>query len=653
MLIESTLAWQQAVTRAVLNHELENQQAATCTKWAVTSAKPIGRKEAVQMLGPTFLHMEAVGILPDTLTVCDALDVDGDKSSLGAPDGVLSLDTGELLPSAEARRRFVTRSLPDPFDATAKHPFIDGLVAHLEEPDRRHLLSAMGYALRGMPSKRWYPLVGKKDGGKSTLQEAAKAALGDVGNGGYAVTIDIRALLKPRWQSAPNAHTSGLIGLQDARLAFCGEPDAGAKFNSELLKDLTGGASMPLRDVKEKAGPGRPIRATIFCAMNEGRAAALGMDDDALASRTKLLSYPKLPYAQLDPTRMDQVATYSSARQAMVAMLVKACGAQPPEDTPGMRDLWTAQRDESIGEVGQWLQARLRVTKDPRHSIPLDTVLKRLSEDLGGWDDRERIEGRDRRAILALAREVVPDLPKGVKTRHRGYEWRGVQLLTESEAALQSGQEEGTCKEIRKGVLCGKPTRNKAANRCDDCAEQMWDDLLPPSGPATGGDAPGPAPSQGPLNAGLQVRIDAIEQELQAMRSEGVSYAEAMQLILKGENGLQAMGPTQPDKFALLMLKRNGLQALRDAQPDKLVIRELLDLWNGAAGFVSMIESAIEASPGVMWESFDWPPVLRGASVLVQEQVKREREGVLQQAQEWLRQRLLQPSLLPGDGSPA
>ena len=126
-----------------------------------------------------------------------------------------------------------------------------------------------------------------------------------------------------------------------------------------------------------------------------------------------------------------------------------------------------------------------------------------------------------------------------------------------------------------------------------------------------------------------------------------------MQLVLKGENGLQAMGPTQPDKFALLMLKRNGLQALRDAQPDKLVIRELLDLWSGAAGFVSMIESAIEASPGVMWESFDWPPVLRGASVLVQEQVKREREGVLQQAQEWLRQRLLQPSLLPGDGSPA
>ena len=186
---------------------------------------------------------------------------------------------------------------------------------------------------------------------------------------------------------------------------------------------------------------------------------------------------------------------------------------------------------------------------------------------------------------------------------------------------------------------------------CDECREKRLDDLSPPGSGA--GSTGAPPPSQRPLDTGLKLRIDAIDRDLQAMRSEGVSYAEAMQLVLKGENGLQAMGPTQPDKFALLMLKRNGLQALRDAQPDKLVIRELLDLWSGAAGFVSMIESAIEASPGVMWESFDWPPVLRGASVLVQEQVKREREGVLQQAQEWLRQRLLQPSLLPGDGSPA
>ena len=55
----------------------------------------------------------------------------------------------------------------------------------------------------------------------------------------------------------------------------------------------------------------------------------------------------------------------------------------------------------------------------------------------------------------------------------------------------------------------------------------------------------------------------------------------------------------------------------------------------------------------VMWESFDWPPILWDASALVQEQVKCEREGVLQQAQEWLRQRLLQPVLLPNEGSPA
>ena len=173
---------------------------------------------------------------------------------------------------------------------------------------------------------------------------------------------------------------------------------------------------------------------------------------------------------------------------------------------------------------------------------------------------------------------------------------------------------------------------------CDACKEDSW--------PASGAE-------QGPLDADLQVRIDAIDRELQEMRSEGVSYAEANTLTLKGENGLQAMGPADPQAYNLLRVKRNALQALRAAKPDNVVSSELLELWGGAAGVLAFIESHIDETPWVVWDSFDWIPILRDASALVQEQVKRERQVVRQQVQERVRQRLLQWPLPQVEGSPA
>ena len=217
--------------------------------------------------------------------------------------------------------------------------------------------------------------------------------------------------------------------------------------------------------------------------------------------------------------------------------------------------------------------------------------------------------------------------------------------LPEGEALVQIAA--GKCLEkLPDGNECGNPTRNEKVTRCDECTNRHL-------GPPRESESLGESPSQGPIEGALQVRIAAIDLQLQEMRSEGVSYAEALELTRKGENGLQAMGPADPQAYNLLRVKRNALQALRAAKPDKVAASELLELWGGAAGVVAFIESHIDETPWVVWDSFDWIPILRDASALVQEQVKREQQVVRQQIQERLRQRLLQWPLPQVEGSPA
>ena len=113
LLLDATLDWQGHVTKQALERAMSAESFVAATKHAVLSATPRGRADTLASIGAVYGLLEQRGLLPDGLTVCEQNQVDGDRFSLGTPNGVLSLDTGELLPADEARRRFVTRSIPD------------------------------------------------------------------------------------------------------------------------------------------------------------------------------------------------------------------------------------------------------------------------------------------------------------------------------------------------------------------------------------------------------------------------------------------------------------------------------------------------------------------------------------------------------------
>ena len=149
-----------------------------------------GRQKALRSVGRVVERWRYDRALPNGFKVVKADELDRNSRYLGAPNGIIDLNTESLLTGAEARSKLVTRQVPDPYDPNATHPDVDRLMGHLPEASRSFLVNAFGYALRGKVSRRFYVLLGPPAGGKSTLLEAVTAALGDVKTIGYGQVIN-------------------------------------------------------------------------------------------------------------------------------------------------------------------------------------------------------------------------------------------------------------------------------------------------------------------------------------------------------------------------------------------------------------------------------------------------------------------------------
>ena len=174
---DTSLEW--AVT-ALQEDNIKANEAGDIARHAKKMRGAGGRQDALRSVGRVIERWREDGTIPNGLKVVyeDNLHLDG--RFLGAPNGVIDLDTGELLTGPQAREKLVTRSIPDPYIPDAEHPDVERLLSHLPGDSRDYLLGALGFALRGHPSRRFYVLLGAPRGGKSTLLEAVRAALGDV-----------------------------------------------------------------------------------------------------------------------------------------------------------------------------------------------------------------------------------------------------------------------------------------------------------------------------------------------------------------------------------------------------------------------------------------------------------------------------------------
>ena len=409
--VEASIKMQEGTMSSARSMELQ--------RWLRRTQSPGGTAEAAKMLLVAYRQMEAQGLVPVLGGVVRQDALDSDKRYLGCGNGVLDLDKGELVPVDEASGYLITRTTGVAYEVGLVHPAIEEMLEHLGDDEREFLLDAVAYSLRGNPAGTWYLIVGPGRNGKTTFLRAVAAALGRASMRGYAFSLSEGALLRDQNRSS-NSHTEHLKHFPYSRLAYSSElPEGKNRFNVGLLKQLTGNDDLTLRGINQRSGLEQPATATIFQAMNPPDLERLDLKDEALESRTRILSWPAFPAGRVrDADRVNLVTTLEPAK-AMLSKLVQRCMRlkQPPVMILSVADAVTAKRQESVGGVGEWLLERLEITADPGDFVVPDAIWSQLYVDMEG--ENGKVEGMDRRDVFALMRSILGSMPPQKNRRMR------------------------------------------------------------------------------------------------------------------------------------------------------------------------------------------------------------------------------------------
>ena len=329
-------------------------------KWERRMQASSMRKRAIESASRVVTGWVKAGGMPRDLTTCERDDLDPPTHYLGSPRGVIDLDTGQVITGQRARAALVTRSIRDRFDPAATHPTASALFDHLAQDDFKWLLDAIGFALRGRPSRRMYLLEGPTGGGKSTMMGALIDALGDYG-------ASIRPTLLHKGIPEGTGPTPELASFVNARICFASET-SNRFLDTSFVKAMSGGDNVSYRNLHSNEIIDRPATATIFIACNEANRPKMRLaSDDALYERIRELFYPPLPAANYVEDLGSKLAE-PAVRQALIAMLVRAAthNTKPPEDAPSVRKARETIREESMDEAELWLRASVVPTPGMR-----------------------------------------------------------------------------------------------------------------------------------------------------------------------------------------------------------------------------------------------------------------------------------------------
>ncbi len=395
-----------------------------------------GLDRALTACGSATLAWQAAhGQFPPGLTQCHSEDLD-QSATLGTPQGVFCLRRMVLLDDAAARRALVTHSLPDAIDLDARHPDVDALTSHLPPDLDCYLWQVLGHTLRGRPSRRIYLLLGPPGGGKSTLLEALRTALGDVTQGGYSGSVAADVLKADRSSGRRGVIAPELAGLMPpSRLATMADGLERIDLDNNRLKALSGGDSLAWRRPYERNVQYTRATATMLLAGNE--LPKLDLTDPATRERIKILPWPAL--AAPDPSLLARLTSEAgpAVRQAIVARLLRGmreCPAGLPPEPQAVIDAVREAGDETLGEVGCTIRDALKQVAGAR----LDgKEVWTFATERHPPDGKGRCGGHTQRSLSRLVTRLTGTKQVLVSIDGRkGRAWRGWTLDADAEGSL-------------------------------------------------------------------------------------------------------------------------------------------------------------------------------------------------------------------------
>ncbi|MBR3745448.1 MAG: hypothetical protein IKN27_00625 [Selenomonadaceae bacterium] len=170
-------------------------------------------------------------------------DLDKHGELLNVLNGVINLETGELLPAAP--ELLLSQQVNAVYDANVDTTFVENFFAQIlpDETTRRGLLRWLGYSITSETSEEKFMLWhGRGRNGKGTISKTLLILLNS-----YATGLPTTALLKNNRPTDSNSATTALNSLEGARFAISEELPQGAILDSALTKNLIGGDKINLR----------------------------------------------------------------------------------------------------------------------------------------------------------------------------------------------------------------------------------------------------------------------------------------------------------------------------------------------------------------------------------------------------------------------
>lgn len=256
---------------------------------------------------------------------------DTDSWLFGTHEGVLDLSTGVL--RAGKPQDYIRTIIPTVWrglneQAPRFTQFLQEIFADRNEDERSALISflqrALGYGITGLVTEHIFLLLCGEEGrnGKDTLMSILQHVLGvTVG----AVSNDV--IISHGKMNAPGSAKPHLCSLQGKRIAWASETDKGDRFDLGQVKFLTGGGTIPARQLYGKEYAFAPSHLLVLLTNNRPHADA---KDKAFWERIcpitfhmRFVDHPVGPYERKKDGLVSSIL--KSEASGILAWLVHGC----------------------------------------------------------------------------------------------------------------------------------------------------------------------------------------------------------------------------------------------------------------------------------------------------------------------------------------
>jgi len=276
---------------------------------------------------------------------------------LPAANGTIDLETGSL--AASEREHYFTRCLSTKYDPGAECPtfqaFLDRIMASKIDMIT-YLQRVLGLCLTGFAGvQELFIFHGEGSNGKSTLLDLMIWLLGE-----FAGSAPESLLITRQHGQEHPTELAGLLGL---RLVVASETTAGGKLRLQLVKKLTGDATIKARFMRQDYFEFIRTHKMILMTNNKPE---IEEQTEAAWRRIRLIPFAVIiPEAERDTNLLEKL---KAEAEGILAWLVRGClqwqkeGMNPPADVLAATSDYKADSDR----LGEFVTSRCIVMEDAR-----------------------------------------------------------------------------------------------------------------------------------------------------------------------------------------------------------------------------------------------------------------------------------------------